>query len=100
MAKSVIDRNNPAFSFISSASAEEEAPTTGADQHEQKKPTAEDNTRYKLNPEYIEVKSKRVQLVFQPSVKAAAEERASELGISLNEYIHRLIKADTDKKVL
>ena len=46
-------------------------------------------------PAYIEVKSKRVQLVFQPSIYNKAKIRAAEKGLSLNEYIHRLIDADT-----
>ena len=46
-------------------------------------------------PAYIEVKSKRVQLVFQPSIYNKAKARATEKGLSLNEYIHRLIDADT-----
>jgi len=44
---------------------------------------------------YVEVKSKRVQLVFQPSIYERAKTRAVEQGLSLNEYIHRLIDADT-----
>ena len=43
----------------------------------------------------VEVKSKRVQLVFQPSIYKRAKAKATEQGLSLNEYIHRLIDADT-----
>lgn len=46
-------------------------------------------------PTYVEVKSKRVQLVFQPSIYKKAKTRATEKNLSLNEYIHRLIDADT-----
>lgn len=45
-------------------------------------------------PAYVEVKSKRVQLVFQPSIYEKAKANASKQGLSLNEYIHRLINAD------
>lgn len=55
----------------------------------------------KLNPEYIEKyiekKTKRVNLVFQPSLYEAAKVRAIELGTSLNDYIHQLIEADLKK---
>ena len=47
-----------------------------------------------FKPAYVEVKSKRVQLVFQPSIYEKAKARATKQGISLNEYIHRLINAD------
>ena len=56
----------------------------------------------KLNPEYIEKyvekRTKRVQLVFEPSVYKAAKDRAAELNTSLNDYLHRLIKADLQNK--
>lgn len=46
---------------------------------------------FKRNPEFIEVKSKRIQLVMQPSlyqrVKAASEAE----GVSFNEYCHRVL---------
>ena len=48
---------------------------------------------FKVNPLYIETKTKRVQLVWQPSlfekVKAASEAE----GISINEYVHRVLRA-------
>ena len=46
-------------------------------------------------PAYVEVKSKRVQLVFQPSIYERAKAKATKQNISLNEYIHRLIDSDT-----
>ena len=50
---------------------------------------------YKLNPLYVEVKSKRVQLVLQPSVFAKAKAAADAEGISFNEYCHRLLEEAT-----
>lgn len=50
---------------------------------------------YKLAPEYIETKTKRVQLVFQPSIYKRAKAAATEQGLSLNEYLHRLIDEAT-----
>lgn len=41
-----------------------------------------------------EVKSKRVQLVFKPSTYAKAKAKAEAQGISLNEYMHKLIEVD------
>ncbi len=43
---------------------------------------------YKINPVYIEVKSKRVQFVFQPSLLKAAKAEAKRRKTSLNELIH------------
>ena len=90
---------SPALNFISAAAddltegaAPELTPADG-----QPKPEG-----MKLNPEYIEKyiekRTKRVQLVFQPSIYEAAKDRAAELHTSLNDYLHRLIKADLEKK--
>lgn len=46
---------------------------------------------YKLNPLYVEVKSKRVQLVLQPSLYERVKAAAVKEGISFNEYCHRLL---------
>lgn len=46
----------------------------------------------------VEVKSKRVQLLFQPSIYDRAKAKAIEQGLSLNEYIHRLIDTDTRRR--
>ena len=50
---------------------------------------------YKLNPMYIETKSKRVQLVLQPSLYARVKAAADAAGISFNEYCHRLLDEAT-----
>lgn len=43
---------------------------------------------YKVNPVYIEVKSERVQFVFQPSLLKAAKAEAKKRKTSLNELMH------------
>lgn len=50
---------------------------------------------YKVNPEYIETKSKRVQLLVQPSLYSEAKNISKDLGISLNDFIHRAIQEAT-----
>lgn len=46
---------------------------------------------YKINPLYIEVKSKRVQLVLQPSLYTRVKAAADKKGLSFNEYCHRIL---------
>lgn len=83
-------KDNPALQFISSAA--EETPATPA----QKAPTtAKAPEGYKLNPLYVETKSKRLQLVLQPSLLARVKERAGEQGLSVNEYVHRILDEAT-----
>ena len=50
---------------------------------------------YKLNPLYVETKSKRVQLVLQPSLYRKVKAAADAEGISFNEYCHRLLEEAT-----
>lgn len=50
---------------------------------------------YKLNPLYIETKSKRVQLVLQPSLYKRVKAAADKENLSFNEYCHRLLDEAT-----
>lgn len=43
---------------------------------------------YKLSPEFIEVKSRRVQLVLQPSLYERLKAQSEKQGISVNELAH------------
>ena len=51
---------------------------------------------YKINPEFIEKRTKRIQLIMQPSVYNAAKNKAEQNGMSFNEYVHKIIIADLD----
>jgi len=53
---------------------------------------------YKRNPLYVETKSKRVQLVFQPSLLARVKAKATKSGLSLNEYCHRILDQATKEQ--
>lgn len=73
---------SPALQFIS----KEEAPQTQK-QTSQKVPEG-----YKINPEYIEKKSRRLQLLMQPSLYDLLKERALKEGTSVNNLIHELLE--------
>ena len=103
-------KDNPALQFISSKGAEEESSSmevnvtkleqeTGTITVTPKKVKQETDRKppkgYKLNPLYVEVKSKRVQLVLQPSLFDRVKERAKEQGLSVNEYVHRILDRET-----
>ena len=49
-----------------------------------------------LNDMLIEKRTRRVQLVMQPSVYDRAKAEAERRGISFNDYVHALIAADLD----
>lgn len=44
---------------------------------------------YKLNPKYIEKRTKRIQLVVQPSLYDKLKAAADAAGLSLNEYANQ-----------
>lgn len=99
MAKKDFKSTNPAMSFISAESIEavdgkkpkaRKTTTTKGKKKEEKAPAG-----YKPNPEYVETKSKRVQLLVQPSLYSDAKELSKKLGISLNDFIHRAVQEAT-----
>lgn len=91
-------KDNPALQFIT---AQEEVP---ADQPTEaaEKPTQRDFANppagYKVNPVYLETKSKRVNLLMQPSLHERAKSRAAAMGISLNEFVHIAVTAMLDRE--
>lgn len=50
---------------------------------------------YKRNPLYVETKSRRLQLVLQPSLYERVKACASVAGLSVNEYIHQILDSAT-----
>ena len=74
---------NPAMQFISTPTEDEREKTTA---------TAPAPEGYKVNPAYIEKKSRRLQLLMQPSLYDLLKTRAVEEGTSVNNLIHELLE--------
>lgn len=53
---------------------------------------------YKLNPEYIETKSKRLQLLVKPSLHRAMQKKAAAMGVSVNELVNLVLEAYTEER--
>lgn len=47
---------------------------------------------YKLNPEYIEKRTRRVQIILQPSIYKAAKKIADKRKVSFNDLVHNLLE--------
>ena len=100
-------KDNPALMFISGAEEAGKEQGEQAEQVEQTKqavaevplkaPTTKmpTGTGYKYNPLYVETKTKRLQLVLQPSVFERVKARAKESGLSVNEYCHQILDKAT-----
>ncbi len=86
-------KDNPALQFISSA--EEEQTTT--DQQPKKAPREAFTPPegYRINPSYLEIKSRRLQLLLPPSLHEKIKGRAEKLGMSVNECINRILEEAT-----
>lgn len=84
--------SNPAENIITTAqpmAAEKPAPVEEAlGQAPVKAPKG-----YKLDPRFVEVKSKRIQLLIQPSVYAKLAAQAKRERISFNELCNKLFRA-------
>ena len=78
-------KDNPTLDYISSAEPEP-TPTTTAP----KPPEG-----YKVDYHYTEVKKRRLQLVLQPSLYERIKAESDRQGISVNEYCHRTLNANT-----
>lgn len=80
---------NPAMQFIDTPDKPEKNEITLT------QPKAPSNMPegYKINPLYIETKSRRVQLLLQPSLFDKVKNQATATGISVNELIHSILEA-------
>lgn len=94
-------KNNPALQFISTPAEEEKQPVP----QNQSEPVRKVSTStpvpagYKLNPLFVETKTKRLQLVLQPSLYDRVKARATAEGVSVNEFIHRTLDEATRSEV-
>lgn len=81
-------KDNPALKFISTA--EEEFQKPQGERHTEKPPEG-----YKLNPLYVETKTRRLQLILQPSLYEKVKSGAKKQGLSVNEHVHRILDKAT-----
>ena len=84
-------KNNPALQFISTEEST-------AEQTQETAQTEQPPKGYKLNPLYLETKSRRVQLILQPSLHEKVKQAAQTEGVSFNEYVHRVLEQAVKEK--
>lgn len=87
-------RDNPALQFISAAESGE-ARQEERESIPQKNPTRKLPSGYKFNPLYVETKSRRLQLILQPSLYERVKAGAIAAGLSVNEYVHQILSNAT-----
>lgn len=91
-------KGNPAMLFMGEETLEEaDSPEKKPAKNNGKAETSTGREKapegYRLNPKYVEVKSKRVQLLVPPRVHEAVKAKAEAEGISTNEAINEALKA-------
>lgn len=91
---SIRDDSDPTMAFISEENIE--VVDIQVDTTLTKAPTREKTPKgYKVNPLYIETKTKRIQLVVQPSLYEKIKAASNAAGLSLNEFCHRVLDKAT-----
>ena len=81
------DLANPAMQFISTPTEETREDLTPTASR-----TADAPEDYKVNPLYIETKSKRLQLLLQPTLLEKLRSRAKAEGRSVNDLVHSILE--------
>lgn len=84
---------NPALQFLSSA-----APAQREEAARPESPPAPP-AGYRDDPRYVETKTRRLQLVLQPSLYERVRACAAAQGLSVNEYVHRALERATNAPV-
>ncbi|WP_180007102.1 MULTISPECIES: hypothetical protein [unclassified Acinetobacter] len=92
MSKKSFADANPAMAFISTAENTEDFALTQPTKEELEAKENSSSVPMKRNPEYIETKSKRVQMLMQPSLYDAIKKEAKAKDISVNEMMHEILK--------
>lgn len=92
MSKKSFADANPAMAFISTAEKSEDFALTQPTKEELETKENSSSVPMKRNPEYIETKSKRVQMLMQPSLYDAIKKEATAKDISVNEMMHEILK--------
>lgn len=99
MSKKSFTDANPAMAFISTAKDKEDFALTQPTKEELEAKSNQDTVNnvsngvpMKKNPEYVETKSKRVQMLMQPSLYNSIKEKAEKEGVSVNEMMHEILK--------
>ena len=82
---------NPALQFISDSSKEKNQA------QESQNISTDIPVPMKRNPLYIETKSKRMQILIQPSLHSKLKAIADQKGTSLNNLIHMILEQYTRK---
>ena len=92
--KQVISDESPVMNFISAKAAP--APEQEPEEEPEVTKTAQPEEApegFKPDYRYIEKRTKRVQLVLQPSLYEKLKAEADESGMSFNNFIHELLTA-------
>ncbi len=93
-------KENPALSYISQMNEEESAESEVENKNFEAILQNASNVEiapvpegYKIKPQYSEVKSRRVQLVFPPSLFKKVQSQAKKANMSVNEFVCLILDA-------
>ena len=88
--KSFKDDLNPAMNFISQESKKKVEKTSSEKIQKSTELRKQAPEGFKVNPLYIEKRSKRIQVLLQPSIYEKIKNKATAEGVSVNEIINNI----------
>lgn len=89
-------QNNPALAFMSTETQEEARQEAEGNKIPQTIAPAPEG--YKINPLYVETKTRRVQLLLQPSLVERTKKLAKAKGLSMNETVAEALREYLDRE--
>lgn len=99
----VVEQETPAAGTSAAEAGSNDAPVETVTQaapparrKRQKKSKA--TVEYKLDPRYVEKRTRRLQLVLQPSLYDRVRKRAAADGVSVNDLIHSILDREITKE--
>lgn len=99
----VVEQETPASGTSAAEAGSNDAPVEAvtpaeppARRKRQKK--SKSTVEYKLDPRYVEKRTRRLQLVLQPSLYDRVRKRAAADGVSVNDLIHSILDREITKE--
>ena len=99
----VVEQETPAAGTSAAEAGSNDAPVETVTQAEpparrKRQKKSKETVEYKLDPRYVEKRTRRLQLVLQPSLYDRVRKRAAADGVSVNDLIHSILDREITKE--
>ena len=99
----VVEQETPAAGTSAAEAGSNDAPVETVTQvappeRRKRQKKSKTTVEYKLDPRYVEKRTRRLQLVLQPSLYDRVRKRATADGVSVNDLIHSILDREITKE--